>query len=348
MVHGAGNAKADVELRLDHHAGLSHLQLVREQLAIHDRPCAGELPAQQLCQLAVFVQTLVLQPRADAHDRLAACNVQLRVKCVRRKAEELCADVLHREGDLLVDDGNLSLLAGRDVFERSRTDGAHLRAQLRDRDNRHDLAARRRLHKLNVCGLRVVDQLRSVARTAGLQPRREPGRKVAAVGRAAHEHCGGIVLLAQHGEQVGVRFRIIALVPRAGHLNDPVHAARPDPFDLRFRKRARDDRDQPVAGLVAELAHLAAKLQRHRMHRRAVVLDVDPHVFVAFLIHHAHLLSPGSARRASPRWLPRCPRRSSCRAPAGRAGTFSAPWWASRGRRCARGPVPECRRQSAS
>lgn len=163
--------EADVEPGLYHHAGLADLELVGQQLAVHQRPRAGQLPAEQRGQLPVLGQALVFEPGAHAHDGLAAGYVQLGLEGVRDEAQEPGAYLLLREGDLLLDELYVLPAACGLVLEGAGADGAHLRTEHGYGDDGHYLAARRGLDEFDIARLRVIYYLRGVGGAAGLQPR---------------------------------------------------------------------------------------------------------------------------------------------------------------------------------
>ena len=291
MIHRAGDAEADVQLRLHHDAGLADLQLIGQDSPVIERSRAADLAAQKPGQGAIALQVFgILQTVAHTDDAVCVGDIHLRVGLIRNKVDVSAADCFRGKADLLTDLLDLLFFPCRGVLEGTWADGAYLGPQNRNRNHRHDLAADGRLNELNVAGLGVVLQLHRIRGAAGLQLYRKARCKITAVDGTAHKNGGRFVLSGQHREGVGIGIGIEVFVPGAADVNNSVNAALLHLFHLCRGKFPEDHGIEPVSRGVAELSQFAAQLQAHRRRGHTVVLDIHPHVPVIGFLHLHHLL----------------------------------------------------------
>ena len=117
------------------------------------------------------------------------------------------------------------------------------------------------------------------------------GSKVAAVHGRTDEYGRGLVFAGERSVKPGIGLSIIALISAAADEYGLIDAALAELFKLLRGKLARNDGHKRVAGLIAQPSNLAAQLKRHGMYSASVMLNVYPHVFEVFFVHHL-LLTP--------------------------------------------------------
>ena len=184
-----------------------------------------------------------------------------------------------------MDDFNVFLFANGFVLEGAGTNGAYLRTHYGNGDNCHHLAANCGFDEFDVAGFGVVNNFDCVGGAAGVQTSSETGSEVTAVGGAAYEHSGGVVLLAQNGEQVGVSVVVVAFVAGAVNEHHLVNAGSANLCQFGFGQTVNCYGDQQIAGYVAQLACFAQQFQRNSADSGAIVFDVYPHILVIKLSH---------------------------------------------------------------